>query len=139
MTTDLHPAVVSADVDPTSVLRARLRALRDEVLADIAKEMATIGTPVEERGEDLTPSQHPADVATDLADREQLLGDERALEEQLATIDDALSRVGHGTYGRCADCGTAIPAERLAVRPQAVRCVACQREAERDRGWDRRR
>ncbi|UDY36098.1 TraR/DksA C4-type zinc finger protein [Dermatobacter hominis] len=41
------------------------------------------------------------------------------------TAEEALRRVGAGTYGRCESCGEQIPAERLAAVPDAVRCVAC--------------
>jgi RNA polymerase-binding transcription factor DksA len=41
-------------------------------------------------------------------------------------IDAALDRIADGTFGRCTHCGVAIPAERLAVRPFAAGCIACQ-------------
>jgi RNA polymerase-binding transcription factor DksA len=44
----------------------------------------------------------------------------------LAELDAALERSRAGTYGICVDCGRAIPAERLAARPAALRCVACE-------------
>ena len=47
----------------------------------------------------------------------------------LLTIDDidaALDRIADGTFGRCTHCGVAIPAERLAIRPFAAGCMACQ-------------
>jgi len=44
---------------------------------------------------------------------------------------EALRRIQDGTYGRCGDCGKRIPAARLAIKPEATRCVACQSERER--------
>jgi DnaK suppressor protein len=41
-------------------------------------------------------------------------------------IDAALDRMADGTFGRCTNCGVAIPVERLTIRPFAVGCVACQ-------------
>ena len=41
-------------------------------------------------------------------------------------IDAALDRIADGTFGRCTNCGVAIPAERLAIRPFAAGCIACQ-------------
>lgn len=34
----------------------------------------------------------------------------------------------------CLDCEEVIPAERLAVQPESVRCVACKSNHERGRG-----
>ena len=53
---------------------------------------------------------------------------------------DALRRIQDGTYGICADCGKRISAARLQVKPEAMRCVACQTEYERrsaagSEGW----
>lgn len=44
---------------------------------------------------------------------------------------EALRRIQEGTYGLCIDCGKRIPAARLAIKPEATRCVACQSERER--------
>ena len=44
----------------------------------------------------------------------------------LAEVDAALARQRDGTYGRCADCGRPIGAERLAARPAALRCIGCE-------------
>ena len=47
---------------------------------------------------------------------------------------DALVRIQHGIYGKCADCGKPIPEGRLEARPEASRCVACQSKRDR-RHW----
>jgi len=41
-------------------------------------------------------------------------------------IQAALSRMAHGTYGRCQQCGRKITADRLQASPTARRCAACQ-------------
>ena len=56
----------------------------------------------------------------------------RRASSMLLTIDEidvALDRIADGTFGRCAHCGVAIPAERLTIRPFAAGCVACQASA----------
>lgn len=55
----------------------------------------------------------------------------RMLESRLADIDGALSRLGDGTYGACADCATPIPPRRLEALPFATLCVACQSVADK--------
>lgn len=49
---------------------------------------------------------------------------------ELSDICDALMRLKLPGYGRCIDCAAAIPFERLQRRPQALRCLDCQRAAE---------
>lgn len=112
-------------------LRTRLEALRDDLADEIARERAALAVEPESRGEDITPSQHPADVASDLFTRESLLTSERQLEEHASAVQDALRRMRQGTYGICEDCGRPIAKERLEVLPQAARCVECQRREER--------
>ena len=112
-------------------LEKRLETLRDDLAHEIVRERAALAVEPESRGEDTTPSQHPADVASDLFARESLLTSENQLEEQVSVVEDALRRVREGTYGICEDCGHPIPKERLAVLPQAARCVDCQRREER--------
>lgn len=45
-------------------------------------------------------------------------------------IDRAMERLADGRYGTCEDCGRAISGERLSIRPEATRCVECQRRHE---------
>jgi DnaK suppressor protein len=46
--------------------------------------------------------------------------------ESLEQLQAALTRISEGRYGKCEDCGEAIPQERLEIRPQARFCVPCQ-------------
>lgn len=112
-------------------VRSRLEDQRSGLLATIAREDADLATPLDDKGEDLTASQHPADVASDLSNRETTLLTERTLKEAVAEIDGALARLERGTYGKCIECARAIDPERLAARPQAARCIDCQRLEER--------
>jgi DnaK suppressor protein len=56
------------------------------------------------------------DRLTTVAAQEQLL-------QMLEDVRRARARVADGSYGRCEVCGEPIPAERLEVRPWAIRCV----------------
>ncbi len=49
------------------------------------------------------------------------------LQATIEEIDAALARIDAGTYGSCVHCGTAIPVERLQMRPFAGACVTCAR------------
>ena len=50
--------------------------------------------------------------------------------ETLKKIDQAISRLEEGTYGRCDECDGEIPAARLRALPFAALCRDCQEEAE---------
>lgn len=45
--------------------------------------------------------------------------------DELHGIDEALQRIGLGTYGICERCGQAIAEGRLEALPAAVLCIAC--------------
>jgi RNA polymerase-binding transcription factor len=50
--------------------------------------------------------------------------------ETLNKINDALSRLEHGNYGYCFDCGDEIAEKRLRALPFAVRCKDCEEARE---------
>jgi DnaK suppressor protein len=50
---------------------------------------------------------------------------------EIAQIEAALERLGHGRYGICHECGEAIEVQRLRALPFAQRCTACQADSER--------
>jgi len=116
-----------------SQIRTRLEDERSRLLATITQEEAALAVPLEDKGEDLTASQHPADVASDLVMREGTLRTDLAHRAELSELDRALARLARGTYGLCVECGSAIDPERLSVLPGAARCIACQRNEERSR------
>jgi RNA polymerase-binding transcription factor DksA len=49
---------------------------------------------------------------------------------ELHLIAKALDQIKQGTYGDCADCGSAIPQARLNAYPFAERCIDCATRAE---------
>ena len=50
--------------------------------------------------------------------------------ETLNKINEALSRLEEGTYGRCFECGDEIAEQRLRALPFAVRCKDCEEARE---------
>jgi DnaK suppressor protein len=48
-----------------------------------------------------------------------------SLSENLAEIEDALTKLDAGTYGQCEDCGQAIAPARLEAMPSARYCITC--------------
>jgi DnaK suppressor protein len=49
---------------------------------------------------------------------------------ELRAIDNALSRMQQGSYGKCEACTRNIPLARLQVLPYATFCIQCKRLAE---------
>ncbi len=75
--------------------------------------------------------QHPADIGSELLEREIDLSLLAEADEILAEIGDAERRLAIGTYGRCETCHEPIPLERLEAIPWARRCVTHQTPLER--------
>ena len=69
-----------------------------------------------------------ADAAQATEERAERLGQIEAARRRVRLIDEALRRIGEGSYGICAGCGNEIPADRLEVRPLSVRCVGCAQD-----------
>ncbi|MGC5325638.1 TraR/DksA C4-type zinc finger protein [Brevibacillus sp. SYSU BS000544] len=63
---------------------------------------------------------HPADVGTEMFEREKDLSLYLLDREQLREIDQALERMENGTYGICTVTGKPIPEERLEALPWAA-------------------
>jgi DnaK suppressor protein len=112
-------------VDP-AVVRARL----EQMLADLNESARVLQRNGGDTGEPTTIDQHPADSGTNLADADREEASVEILAAQQERVREALARVEAGTFGRCVDCGSELPAERLEARPEASRCVNCQQKVE---------
>jgi RNA polymerase-binding transcription factor DksA len=60
-----------------------------------------------------------------------LLGHAVAARRELADVEEALGRLAAGEFGRCEQCGSAIPAGLLAVIPETRYCPRCDSEPSR--------
>lgn len=66
---------------------------------------------------------HPADMGTEMFEREKDSALNDLDEEHLRDIKEALSRMGNGTYGYCKECHKEINFERLQALPYAQYCI----------------
>jgi RNA polymerase-binding protein DksA len=73
---------------------------------------------------------HMADVGTENYDQEFTLGLIENEQETLEQIQDALSRIDAGTYGRCQECNAPIAKPRLQALPYTPHCIECARKIE---------
>ena len=110
----------AAPVDPRTALLQRRATLALEVEAGARKRAADRDGNVPDTGE-LAADDVARDVALAEIDRDAA---------EIAAIDAALERLDSGTYGRCVECGMAIPPARLAHTLEAARCFVCQRRRE---------
>ena len=110
----------AAPADPRTALLQRRAALALEIQAGAQKRAAERDGNVPDTGE-LAAEDVARDVAMAEIDRDAA---------EIAAIDSALERLDSGTYGRCVECGMAIPPARLARAPEAARCFVCQQRRE---------
>ncbi|WP_342664523.1 TraR/DksA C4-type zinc finger protein [Siminovitchia fordii] len=66
---------------------------------------------------------HPADLGTELFEREKDMALSVHEEDQLGKVEAALSLMAKGNYGKCELCGKEIPYERLEAIPYATTCM----------------
>jgi DnaK suppressor protein len=111
--------------DPTAEAESRLVAERVAAAGRAESLRRDVEAIVESAKGGATDDEHDVEGATIAFERAQamaLLDETRA---QIESLDQALSRVAAGTYGRCESCGEPIAPERLAARPAATTCIRC--------------
>ncbi|WP_250028502.1 TraR/DksA family transcriptional regulator [Paractinoplanes maris] len=111
--------------------RIALERLREQAKLEIATLDADLRALFEASRADNADDEHDPEGATIAYERAQLTAVLAAARAQLVSVDDALTRLDAGTYGRCEVCGEVIAAERLEIRPFATTCVACAQRAGR--------
>ncbi|MDP9101324.1 MAG: TraR/DksA family transcriptional regulator [Actinomycetota bacterium] len=72
-----------------------------------------------------------ADAGTKTFEREHEMSLANNSRDLLLQVERAVARLDAGTYGRCENCGNAIPKARLQAFPRVTLCVACKQREER--------
>ena len=75
--------------------------------------------------------QDIGDEAANIYNKQILLSLSENERLRLQEVDEALDRIGNGTYGICEECGGPIGLKRLEVRPIAIYCVPCKTKLEK--------
>jgi DnaK suppressor protein len=120
--------MISKDASPEEALAQK--AKEAEHLREFIDRTTFSGDQRESVGELSAVDQHPADVADVTMQREVDYTIKGIVEDEVHQVQQAMKRQAEGRYGTCDDCGQQIDPERLAVRPQATLCIACQRRME---------
>jgi DnaK suppressor protein len=112
------------------IFRERLLALRSRLNGDVSHlaEEALKARGGESSGSLSNAPLHPADLGTDNFEQEFSLSLLQNQENALVEIADALDRIDKGTFGKCEECGDAIPKGRLQTLPHTRHCVECARK-----------
>ncbi len=95
----------------------------------IVGEVKQIVESSKEMGQDGT--QDIGDEAANIYNKQVLLSLNENERTRLQEADEALDRIGNGTYGICEECGGPISLKRLEVRPVAKYCVPCLTKLEK--------
>jgi RNA polymerase-binding transcription factor DksA len=124
----LESSMIGKDQNPAEALAQK--ASEAEHLREFIDRTTFAGDQRETAGELSAVDQHPADVADITMQRQVDYTIKGIVEDEVHHIQQAMRRQAEGRYGICDDCKQPIDPERLAVRPQATLCIACQRRAE---------
>jgi DnaK suppressor protein len=104
-----------------------LMAERDAALAQIEALTREFDGVVAASASSNADDEHDPEGATIAFERQQVVALLEQARQRLADVEAALARRDSGDYGRCAECGRPIGAERLAARPSAPTCIDCAR------------
>jgi DnaK suppressor protein len=108
--------------------RKALQALRQRLTGDVSLLAGeALGPKDGLNGNPAAAALHPAEAGSDNFEQEFTLSLMHNQEQVLEEITDALVRVERGTFGKCEECGSAIPKARLQTLPYARYCVPCAR------------
>ena len=112
--------------------KERLTRRRDELRATLELDAAT--PPGQNFSETVGHVRDPGEEAVAVQESDLQISGMEKQQRWLAEVEDALARIGEGTYGECRDCGGDVPRDRLEAYPTATRCTQCQARVENRRG-----
>jgi len=104
----------------------KLQELRTKVLKEMNEDLRQGREGHKEEGMDaydLASEERDREISFILTDRER---------EKVQAIQEAIERIGEGTYGVCESCEGEIAEGRLVALPFTRMCVNCQAEQERE-------
>ena len=99
------------------VLEKQLRELQ----TDFGKEISSAGSPALADINDQATLESERSFELRIKDRERKL---------INKVQEALKKIGDGSYGVCESCSEAISVKRLQARPVTSYCINCKSEME---------
>jgi DnaK suppressor protein len=113
-------------------VREHLEEMKSKLLAEMSSAMRAEREGSKDEGMDtydLASEERDREISFILSDRER---------NKISAIEDALERIGDGSYGVCEACGLEIGEERLEALPFTRLCRDCQQDQEREARTQRR-
>ena len=110
-------------------MRAELDTQASELRVEINEAEATSESL--KRDSSSEGSGDEADAGSMTFEREHEMSLANNSRDLLLQVERAIGRLDTGTYGRCEECGQAIPKARLQAFPRATLCVSCKQREER--------
>ncbi|GAB5405144.1 MAG: hypothetical protein Aurels2KO_33750 [Aureliella sp.] len=100
-------------------LRQNLLSRRDAIRAALRGDLSSLGGAELDSGDigDIASGSQTRDLSSRRIESES---------NELTKIEEALTRLGAGEFGDCADCSSPIPLPRLSALPYATLCIDCQ-------------
>ncbi|OFW66657.1 MAG: hypothetical protein A2Z12_08490 [Actinobacteria bacterium RBG_16_68_21] len=94
-----------------------------EIIRDIEAEREEVR--LTETSSDRSPDPNTAEGGSLAFEMEKELSLWQNTQDILAMVEESLSRIDEGTYGKCEVCGGSIPVARLDALPYTKLCVDC--------------
>lgn len=119
---------MARDLAPSTLKRfkKRLETERDrltEMIREIEAEREEVR--LTETSSDRSPDPNTAEGGSLAFEMEKELSLLENTRDILANVEEALGRIDDKTYGKCDNCGNAIPVARLDALPYTKWCVDC--------------
>ncbi|MGI6413816.1 MAG: TraR/DksA C4-type zinc finger protein [Syntrophomonadaceae bacterium] len=110
---------------------ARLMAKKEQIEQVIKAKQEDLAVPLTESVNELALyDQHPADIGTELYEREKDSGLLELLELEMEKVNDAINQYNLGRYGICERCSQPIEEARLERLVNTTLCSSCARHAQ---------
>ena len=107
----------------------RLLARKEEIEQVTKNLQERLMTPLAETTDELSfYDQHPADIGSEVFEREKDSGILELMELELEKVNDALQKHQQGSYGICEVCQQAIEPARLERMVNTTFCARCAQE-----------
>jgi DnaK suppressor protein len=121
----------NADVRRVAVMNKKQLEFFKDLLSKRLEDLAGgARETVDEMNDEDDTFPDPNDRATLESDRNFVLRIRDRERQLIAKIEQALERVGKGTFGICEECGDGISEGRLKARPVTTLCIRCKEEQE---------
>jgi RNA polymerase-binding transcription factor DksA len=101
---------------------ADLRSALEEEKVSLRAQLAELGYG---EGEGLDYDHNFADTSQVTAERGETEAVAAKLQAALDEVENALGKIGGGSYGTCEKCGEPIAPARLEAKPEARFCINC--------------